>query len=446
MAEVTTPGGEPDDGALSRHGPTPAEAALRRQAERVREALAGQRDAWRAGFTRRRVLGGLGGMGVAALGSQLVTTRVAFGQAGSGNTLVVIFLRGGVDGLSVVVPRGDAALREARPGIAVPDGALLAGDDRFGLHPALAPLHPRWTAGQMAAVHAVGSPDVSRSHFQAQDCLERGAASTSVSSGWLDRVLEAMGPGTTFRAVAQGTALPRSLVGGEEKLVMQSVDRFDLQGWDGVRERTVAALGALYTGLEHPVAAHAQAALQALSAARELASADYQPAAEYPDGGFGEQLRNVARLIRADVGLRVAAIDLGGWDMHTWIGDVDDGDMKRQLERLAAALAAFTDDLGPTLERTTVVTMSEFGRRVAQNGNAGTDHGHGGIMLLLGGGIRGGRVHGRWPGLAELVNGDLAGANDYRDVLAELLQARFAVGDLSRVFPDHRPEPLGVTV
>lgn len=428
---------------LERFGPNPAEAALRVQAEQVRGALSAQRQAWRHGFTRRRLLAGLGGVGVAALGSQLVTTRVAFGATG-GNTLVVIFLRGGIDGLCVVVPRGDAVLREVRPRIAVPDGALLAGDDRFGLHPALEPLHPLWTSGQMAAVHAVGSPDVSRSHFQAQDCLERGVATTSVSSGWLDRVLESLGPGTTFRAVAQGSALPRSLVGGEDKLVMQGVDRFDLQGWDGIRDRTVSALSALYTGLDHPVAAHAQVALQALAAARAVASDDYQPDAEYPDGSFADQLRDVARLIKAEVGLRVAAIDLGGWDMHTWIGDVDDGDMRSQLDRLAAALAAFTADLGPALERTTVVTMSEFGRRVAQNGNSGTDHGHGGVMLLFGGGLRGGRVHGVWPGLADLANGDLAGANDYRDVLAELLQARLGIGDVSGVFPDHRPDPLGV--
>lgn len=428
---------------LDRFGPNRAEAALRVHAEQVTTALAAQRDSWRHGFTRRRLLAGLGGVGVAALGSQLATTRVAFGQSG-GNTLVVIFLRGGIDGLCVVVPRGEPVLREVRPRIGIPDGALLAGDDRFGLHPALAPLHPLWTSGRMAAVHAVGSPDVSRSHFQAQDCLERGAATTSVSSGWLDRVLEALGPGTTFRAVAQGSALPRSLVGGEDKLVMQGVDRFDLQGWDGIRDRTVSALAALYTGLDHPVASHAQVALQALEAARTVASNEYQPDAEYPDGGLGDQLRDVARLIKADVGLRVAAIDLGGWDMHTWIGEVDNGDMRRQLDRLAAALAAFTEDLGPALDRTSVVTMSEFGRRVAQNGNAGTDHGHGGIMLLLGGGLRGGRVHGAWPGLTDLVNGDLAGANDYRDVLAELLQARLGVGDVGRVFPDHRPEPLGV--
>lgn len=443
-------------------GPDPrSEAALRRKAERVTGALAAQREAWRRGFTRRQLLAGLGGLGVASLGDQLVTTRVAFGAAPetaapetaaseaaapeTGRTLVVVFLRGGVDGLSVVVPRGDPALAAARPRIAVPDGALLAGTDRFGLHPALTPLHRLWVSGQLAAVHAVGSPDLSRSHFQAQDCLERGAATSSVTSGWLDRTLTALGPGTTFRAVAHGTAPPRSLIGTEEKLVLQGIQQFDLVGGDRLRDRTVTALHALYTGLDHPVAAHAQATLQALAAARELAQADYQPAARYPEGGFAAQLRDVARLVKARVGLRVAAIDLGGWDMHTWIGLVDDGGMRRHLDDLAAALAAFAADLGPALDDVTLVTLSEFGRRVAENGNAGADHGHGGVMLLLGGGLRGGRVHGAWPGLAEaaLDNGDLAAANDYRDVLIELLQRRFGIGDPAPIFPDHRPTRLG---
>lgn len=430
---------------LDRLGPNRPEAALRLHADRVTAGLAAQRDAWRHGFTRRRVLAGLGGIGVASLASQLVTTRVAFG-ATTENTLVVVFLRGGIDGLSVVVPRGDAALRQARPGIAVPDRALLSGDDRFGLHPSLAPLHSFWTGGKMAAVHAVASPDLSRSHFQAQDCLERGTASLSVSSGWLDRVLSALGPGTTFRAVAQGSALPRSLVGGEEKLVLQGIEQFRLSDRDQIRQRTMTALDALYTGLDHPTAANAKVTLAALNAARTIATTEYDADAEYPNGTFAGHLRDVARLIKADVGLRVAAINLGGWDMHTSIGQVDNGQMQRQLDSLAAALAAFATDLGPALDQVTLVTMSEFGRRVAQNGNAGTDHGHGGIMLLLGGGLRGSQVHGRWPGLSSgaLVRGDLAGANDYRDVVTEVLQARMGVGDVSAIFPNHRPETLGI--
>jgi uncharacterized protein (DUF1501 family) len=432
---------------LSRHGPTLPEAAIRVHADRVTARLAEQRDRWRRGFTRRRVLAGAGAVGVASLATQLTTTRVAFGDpATTRRTLVVVFLRGGMDGLSVVVPAGDPNLAKARRTIAVPQGALLAGDGRFGLHPALAPLHPLWRAGTMAAVHAVASPDASRSHFQAQDCLERGAASVAVHSGWLDRVLTALGPGTTFRAVAEGSALPRALVGAENKLVLEGIREFDLQGWDGVRERTMTALKALYTGLEHPLAEQARLTVQSMSAARRVASAEYAPAVTYPDGGFAKELTDVARLIKANVGLRVAAIDLGGWDMHTWIGRIDGGEMRNHLEQLAGALAAFAADLGPALQDVNIVTMSEFGRRVAENGNAGADHGHGGLMLLVGGGLNGGKVHGKWPGLApsNLDQGDLAGANDYRDVLAELLRSRLGVGDVAKIFPGHRARDLGV--
>lgn len=433
---------------LARHGPTLAEAAIRVHAEDVTTRLATQRARWRRGFTRRRLLAGAGAVGVATLGSQLATTRVAYGDpATSRRTLIVVFLRGGMDGLSVVVPGGDPNLYEARRNIAVPLASLLPADNRFGLHPALAPLYPLWKAGTMAAVHAVASPDVSRSHFQAQDCLERGAASVAVGNGWLDRVLQALGPGTTFRAVAEGSSLPRSLVGASEKLVLRGIKDFKIQGAGGaIRERTVEALRALYTGIDHPVAAQAQNTLQSLATARQIASSGYDPAQPYPDGGFADQLRDLARLIKSNVGLRVAAVDVGGWDMHTGLGTVDGGEMRNHLTGVAETLAAFAADLGPAIEDVTLVTMSEFGRRVAENGNAGTDHGHGGVMLLLGGGLVGGRVHGRWPGLAEdaLDHGDVAGANDYRDVLGELLSARLGVTDLPKIFPGHAYRRLGV--
>lgn len=443
---------------LRRRGPNLSEAAARVGADEVTSALAAQRARWRHGFTRRRLLAGVGGVGVAALGAQLATTRVAFGAptalgaaAPASRALVVVFLRGGMDGLSVVVPGADQNLYRARRGIAVPTAALLPADRGFGLHPALAPLHPLWTGGQMAAVHAVASPDVSRSHFQAQDCLERGAASVAVGSGWLDRVLQALGPGTTFRAIAEGSSLPRSLVGASEKLVLRGIGEFRLDVTSALRDKTVEALRALYTGLDEQtgaagVAAQAQATLESLTTARRIAEAPYDPAQPYPGGGFAGQLRDVARLIKANVGLRVAAIDLGGWDMHTGLGTVDGGDMRNSLGSLAESLAAFAADLGPALAETTVVTMSEFGRRVAENGNAGTDHGHGGLMLLMGGGLVGGKVHGKWPGLSEgaLDHGDVARANDYRDVLGELLAQRLGVGDLTKIFPGHSYQRLGV--
>lgn len=433
---------------VNRHGPTPIDAALRIHAQDVTGRLVRQRDRWRRGFTRRRILAGTGGLGVAALGAQLATTRVAFADpATTKRTLVVVFLRGGMDGLSVIVPLRDNNLYRARPNIAVPAAALLPGDNRFGLHPAMLPLHTFWTAGKMAAVHAVASPDVSRSHFQAQDCLERGAASVAVRSGWLDRVLEAMGPGTTFRAVAEGSSLPRSLVGPSEKLVLRGIGDFRLEGAGGsTREKSLAAIKALYTGVEHPVAAQAAATLASMATARRIADSPYNPAQPYPGGGFADQLRDVARMIKAKVGLRVAAIDVGGWDMHTGLGRVDGGEMLNLLGSLSEALGAFATDLGPQLEDTTVITMTEFGRRVEENGNAGTDHGHGAVMMLLGGGLNGGKVHGKWPGLASsaLDYGDVAGANDYRDPIVETLAARFGVADAAKIFPGHKPTKIGI--
>ncbi len=296
----------------------------------------------------------------------------------------------------------------------------------------------------MAAVHAVATPDASRSHFQAQDCIERGAADVAVSTGWLDRVLQAMGPGTTFRAISEGNSLPRSLVGNEPAIVLQGVQNFTLQGSGTVRDKSIAALQALYTGLDHPLAGQARETITAMAAARKVGTAG--AAAQYPGGGFADGLRDVARLVKAKVGLRVAALDVGGWDMHTNLGNVDAGAMKDNLGSLSTALAAFVNDLGPAFTDTTVVTMSEFGRRVEQNGNAGVDHGHGGVMLLLGGGLNGGQVHGKWPGLAPaaLDHGDVAGANDYRDVLGDALTRRFGLGDVGPIFPGYKYKPLGV--
>jgi uncharacterized protein (DUF1501 family) len=431
---------------LARLGPNLAEATVRVHAETVAVDLAQQRDSWRRGFTRRRVLAGAGAVGCAALGTQLVTTRVAFADpATTTRTLVVVFMRGGMDGLSVIVPANDANLRRARPGIAVPTAALLPGDSRFGLHPALAPVHPFWLAGKMAAVQAVASPDASRSHFQAQECLERGTATSATHTGWLDRALTALGSGTTFRAIAEGDSMPRSLLGIEPKLVLNGIEGFALAGWDGMRDKTMAALQSLYTGFDHPVATHAMTTVNALKSARKLAETPYQTTAPYPGGGFADRLKDVARLVKARVGLRVATIDLGGWDMHTQLGSVDGGEMRNHLNDLGAALGAFATDLGQRLDDVTLVTMSEFGRRLSENGNNGTDHGHGGLMLLLGGGLAGGKVHGRWPGLAPsaLDNGDLAGANDYRDVLAEVLNRGFGVGDVKKVFPDHAYKRIG---
>jgi uncharacterized protein (DUF1501 family) len=425
--------------------------AVEARADAVQSQAAARQRAWQGGSTRRRVLAGVGKVGVAALGAQLVTTRVAFAApaarasaAEDGRTLVVLFLRGGMDGLSAVVPAFDPDYYRARPKVGVPQSLLLPADRGFGLHPALAPLQPYWSAGQLAAVHAVASPDASRSHFQAQDCLERGG--NGVLTGWLDRLLSALGPGTTFRAVAEGSSAPRSLAGTSGPVVLSGLQNFTLSGASAVRDRTMTALQALYTGVDHPLAAQTKAALGALDAGKSLLAATPASTVAYPKGELADALKDIARMIRGGAGLRVASVDVGGWDMHTAMGKADSGQLRTHLGDLAAALAAFAADLGPALDNVNLVTMSEFGRRVTENGSGGADHGHGGLMMLLGGGLNGGKVHGTWPGLAPaaLDHGDLAGANDHRDVLAEVVCRRFGVGNVSPIFPGYAPRTLGV--
>jgi uncharacterized protein (DUF1501 family) len=408
-----------------------------------------RRDMWqREGFTRRTFLAGAGKVAVAALGTQLVTARAGFAQGPGSGTLVVIFLRGGMDGLSVVVPADDPHLAEARPRIGLAGSVLLPLDRGFGLHPALAPLHQLWQRGQFTAVPAVSTPDVSRSHFQAQDCLERGGSSAGAVEGWLDRVLDALGPGTGFRAVGMGSTLPRSLAGDQAPMTLRTLDDFTLHVGDEVLPQATAALAALYTGIDHPMAVDTATTLAGLDTVRGLTAAGYQPAAAYPDGDPGAALRELARLIKADLGLRVACVDVGGWDTHTNQGSVDGGDMKNQLTPLGQMLGAFATDLGDRFDQVTVVAMTEFGRRVEQNASGGTDHGHGSVVLLLGGGLAGGTVHGNWPGLAPdaLDQGDVAGANDYRDILGEVVSARLGIGlgAMGSIFPDHQVAPVGV--
>jgi uncharacterized protein (DUF1501 family) len=401
-------------------------------------------------LTRRRFLAGLGTSATAAaLGPGLVSARASFGQPGATGALVVVFLRGGLDGLSAVVPAADPHLADARPHIAVPADALLPLDRRFGLHPALGALHGRWQEGRLTAVHAVSTPDISRSHFQAQDCLERGGASTGVTEGWLDRVLDHLGPGTPFRGLALGTRAPRALSGDQPTVTFESLDRFSLGGGDDeVTLRTARALSDLHADLDHPLADDAASAIEGLATAGAVAAGEPARADAYPDGELPERLAELARLIKAQVGVRVACLDVGGWDMHTGLGSLDGGAMQARLTELGDALGAFADDLGPQLDDVTVVVLTEFGRRVEQNANAGTDHGHGAAVLLLGGGLAGGAVHGHWQDLAPEVldHGDVPGWNDYRDVLAEVVGRRLGLGAdaLADVFPGHRPQPIGV--
>jgi uncharacterized protein (DUF1501 family) len=393
--------------------------------------------------------------------------RLAFApeqSAPRGDVLVVVFLRGAADGLNLVVPHGEDAYYAQRPtlSIARPDDPRVPAGQRaldldgfFGLHPALAPLQPAWQAGQLAAVHACGAPDESRSHFRAMELIERGVDDErGPASGWIGRHLATLNTGnpSPLRAVGlvggdNHAPLPRSLYGSVPASALRSIADFHLGGDPRAVAPLQAALGALY-GADTVLAGTAAATLAILETLARLDPAGYRPAggARYPDSDFGRGLRQVAQLIKAEVGLEVAALDLGGWDTHFVQGAVE-GLMAELLRDLGAGLAAIHADLRERAERLCVVVMSEFGRRVQENGSLGTDHGHGGVMLLLGGHVAGGRVHGRWPGLGDgqLVGpGDLAVTTDYRDVLAEVCLQRLNNPALGEIFPGYTPQLRGI--
>lgn len=391
---------------------------------------------------RRTVLGGIAAGAVAST----VAVDVAFAaEKYAGDTLVVISMHGGFDGLSAIVPIGDADYYRARPGIGVPKSQVIAGDGTFGLHPALAPLLPQWTAGTLAAVHAVGQPNPTRSHFAAMERMENAAPGTSVRSGWLDRMLGGTGATAALAGVSVGQAMPaRLLAGPSNDISMRTVDTLTLAG-DNKRP-VAAALRAMYADAPAHLAAPAKAADRALSAM--AAPRGVKAGSGYPATDLGAALRDVARLIKSDSGVATATVDCGDWDMHDGLGTAVKGQrMYDNLSDFATAVAAFVADLGQqTMKRVTVLTISEFGRRVAENGSRGADHGHGNAMLLLGGGIRGGKVYTRWPTLATsaLVDGDLAATTDYRSVIGEVLQKRCGFGDLAGVFPGVKPSGFGL--
>lgn len=444
----------PDSTTLQSHGPNLGEAALRVHSESVQTELAGQRRTWLdRGFTRRRFIAGSGMVGVAALSAQYVTTRVAFAAPGTatGHAVVFVFLRGGCDGLRLLAP-GTAALgsdylASKRGSLAMPATTPLVGG--WGVNNAFAPLMPLWKANKLAFVPAVTSGDASRSHFQAQDYAECGGPPSVVRTGWLDRLLATMGPGTTFRAVAEGNNQPRSLAGDQPSLVLDGIDNFRFPGDKALAQKSKDAIAGLYRGLGHPLVANVTETLSALTQAEKIAAAPHT-AGNYGVGGFGNALSDLARLIKADagqtgtgkVGLEIATVDVGGFDTHT----NEAADLDRVLGQVATALSGFYADLGPSADNVTVVTMTEFGRRVGSNGGGGTDHGHGAVMFLLGGGVNGGKVHGQWQGLSDAVldNGDVPPTNQAFDVLGEVVQQRLGVGALTTVFPNHAYKKLGV--
>jgi uncharacterized protein (DUF1501 family) len=392
-----------------------------------------------------------GGAALAGLVGEGLSTQLAFAAEGyTGDTLVVLSLRGGFDGLSAIAPIGDPDYYKARPAIALPKSQVIAGDGTFGLHPALAPLLPMWNAGGLAAVHAIGQPNPTRSHFAAMEEMERAAAGTSVRSGWLDRMLGMTGTKAPLAGVSVGNAMPARLFAGPAADVsMASLDKFTLAG-ESVQRPIAAALRKMYADAPPLLAAPALAADAALTASTPLRGVAYTPAngAVYPATELGAALRDVARMIKAKVGLAAAAVDCGDWDMHEALGTAVKGQrMFDNLYDTSLALAAFAADMGPDgMKNVTVVSISEFGRRVAENGSRGADHGHGNAMLLMGGGVRGGKVYSQWPTLAPaaLADGDLAATTDYRAVIGEILQKRCGFGALDEVFPSVKPSDFGL--
>jgi uncharacterized protein (DUF1501 family) len=410
-------------------------------------------DPWRRGFTRRRVLQGSSAM-VAALGLQQVTTRFAFAapsKAKGTDCVVVVSLRGGMDGLSVVAPTFESRYYQLRPNIAIPKAAALPLARGFGLHPAMTGLHALYRAGKMAPVVAVGTPDMSLSHFEAMDTLERGTAVPGTPSGWLNRVLETRGDKGVFSAVQIGSSLPLELSGDAPALALNGIESFGLQGYDNVKVQAASAFAALYKGVKHPVADQVRDTVAALSRVGTIKPTPDNLAKNYPANSYmSYALMQIARLVKANVGMTFAAMDVGGWDMHTNLGTVAAGDMRNNLTDVDKSLSAFVKDLGTAFKNVTIVLISEFGRTIRENGSVGTDHGHGQLMLTLGGsGIKGGTVYGKWPGLADqaqFINGSLGAMTDYRDVLGEILTKRAGVGSFSKIFPDYKPKPLGLAV
>ncbi len=387
--------------------------------------------------------------------------RLAFAPpqtAPRGDTLVVVFLRGAADALNLIVPHGEAEYYARRPTLGIPrpdDSHAPAAaravdlDGFFGLHPALGPLLPAWQAGHLAPITAVGAPDESRSHFRAMELMERGVEDErGPASGWIGRHLATLNTGNAspLRAIGLGAMPQRSLSGAVPVSALRSITDFHLGGDARAVAQMQAGLGALYAG-GNPLDVTGQDTLGILHTLQTLDPLGYVPAgdARYPDSEFGLGLRQIAMLIKAEVGLEVAAIDVGGWDTHFAQGG-SAGLMAGLISDLGQGLAAFHADLAAHANRLTVVTLSEFGRRVQENGSLGTDHGHGSVMLLMGGHVHGGRVHGRWPGLAPealIGPGDLAVTTDYRDVLGEVLQVRLNNPALADIFPGYTATPRG---
>ena len=401
--------------------------------------------------------GGLAMLGLATLPSFL-QRAIAGTTAANKKKLVVLFQRGAMDGLNVVVPFGERNYYNLRPTIAIPEPrrggteAAIDLDGFFGLHPSLAPLVPIYQRRELAIIHAAGSPDPTRSHFDAQDFMESGTPGRKATlDGWLNRTMQSIPEenSSPFRSVAFGPYLPRTLQGSAPAIAIPDLKQFKMYG---PQQTVEGGFEAMYVqSVDQALRGVGQETFEAMDKLKKINPDKYQPenGADYPKNRFGQSLMEIAELFKADVGLEAAFLDSGGWDHHVNEGGVQ-GQLANLLRELGQGIAAFHQDMGDRMDDVVFVSMSEFGRTARENGNHGTDHGHANCMLVMGGEVRGGRVYSRWPGLTEgqLYEGrDLAVTTDYRSVLGEIISKHLRDADLKAVFPGFANDPrqfLGV--
>ena len=406
-------------------------------------------------FSRRYFLksGGIAMVGLSTIPAFLQRAVAATPAAGK-KQLVVIFQRGAADGLNIVVPFAERNYYSLRPTIAIPEprpgrgagDAAIDLDGFFGLHPSLAPLEPLFHKNQLAIVHAAGSPDSTRSHFDAQDFMESGTPGLKATEdGWVNRAIETVPEenASPFRAVAIGPNLPRMLRGSAPAIALPDVKQFKVMSQSPAVQGGFEALYA--QTVDQALHGTGSETFEAIDLLRKADPGQYPPehGAEYPKSRLGQSLQQVGQLLKAKIGVEVLFVDCGGWDNHVNEGGAQ-GQLSNLLRDLGQTLAAFHQDLGDRMENIVVVTMSEFGRTAKENGNRGTDHGHANCMFVMGGAVQGGRVYGKWPGLAsqQLYEGrDLALTTDFRSVLGELLSRHSAVKDLHSVFPGFDNDP-----
>ncbi len=398
-------------------------------------------------ISRRGLLaGGVAAGAAIALSENMSVHSASAATSADADTLIVLSLRGGMDGLSVVVPTTDRNYYDLRPNLAIPANKTIKLDRRFGLHPGLAPLEKYWKNGTLGVVHGAGVVvGATRSHFAATEQIERAAIGSDLRSGWIERTIGLGGvpDSEPFRLTSFGSMAPKSTLGEDAGITLKSIAEFSLPGGKTVASinRWGAALKSLYSTASGPVAAPALSALDGLKVALELRESGYSPGANYPDGELGASLQDAAQLIKSPHKVSAITIDVDGWDMHSELGTYAKGHMMSQMENLGKCLDAFAKDLGPLMNKVTLVTISEFGRRTEENASGGVDHGWGNAMFILGGGVRNKKtVVADWAGLGQdsLYQGDLAATTDYRNVLGDILINRCgaSISQAKAIFPN----------